>query len=155
MPQDVNSHIGYKLLALPIHWRLSLLPHRSATVSTAKMGSWSRLSLLALFVAVTLGHLRIHTISQNGSVTTIAEEDAQAVQSNPILPRWEPQNLATARVFEDARCKGEKFLAAMKASDAEASKILAPQANLPSMRSVWQGGLKCKHPISYPWSTIH
>lgn len=117
-----------------------------------KMGNFSRLLLLLFIVIVVFGHTRTHTIGPHYTVATIAETDIQAEQINPVLPRWEALELADAKVFEDARCKGERFLAAMKGSDVEAGKLLAPQVNPPSMRSVWQGDLECKSSIVYLWS---
>jgi hypothetical protein len=96
--------------------------------------------IITLLIAFAFSEVRVHTIDSLLNVT--ANGSTRTSTAAMVIPRWEPLHTADVKEFEDARCKGERFLTAMKGSDFEAGKIFASQADPPTMRSAWQGDLK-------------
>jgi hypothetical protein len=86
----------------------------------------STIKLLSHFNVTTdelLAHFNTSTITRNNSRL------------------FDPDDLASAELWEQAKCKGEQFLAAMQGSDEDAGKVFGSTKTPPTMRSEWQGDL--------------
>ena len=72
---------------------------------------------------------------------SLASLAACQMRAAPVIRDFNPDRLANDKTWTNFKCKGEKLIAAMTASDQDAAKLM----NLPAAQSEWHGDLKGEH----------
>lgn len=82
--------------------------------------------------------MKLYTILPLIGYATLAMSRATDVHLAPVARDFNPGRLADDTTWNKFKCKGEKLVAAMEGTDAEAAKLM----DLPAAQSVWSGDLK-------------
>lgn len=87
--------------------------------------------------------MKLYTILPLIGYATLAMSRATDVHLHvaPVARDFNPNRLADDGTWNKFKCKGEKLVAAMEGTEAEAAKLM----DLPAAQSVWEGDLKGEH----------